>query len=327
MLVRILEGNETPYYIQNNPEIYIRTADTSHIVKLASAEAQRLLYSKRLEAMDYQKQNILLSERVYIAFIRKSQRELDLMVASEKDNYKRNHPDDTAMTNFRSRFYTGKLGKPDADCTILIQPYYPVKAILDLKNLYDYIGEMRVETRAIHPFPNIFESNQTIPEGAIFSYVNNELGGVECQQIYGKGFIYHKKQLDVMYGNEYCVFLNHLGEMLYQVLEFGRRLYKKTGYQGSINGLIQLEGVENKLLYHINPTYSGDYFSGLARRGFLDTYTWDINLNTYQLSAKDEFLNYYHETINRIYWDIGYKERITKHAILTFMSANNWIIE
>jgi hypothetical protein len=323
ILVRILEGNETPYYIQNNPEIYIRTADTSHIVKLASAEAQRLLYRKRLEALDYQKQNILFTEKVYLAFIRKSQRDLQLMAASEREDYIRKHSD--KLNDFRSRIYSGKLGIPKADCTILIQPYYPVKAIFDLKNLYDYIGELRVEARAAQPFPSIFGLNHTIPEGVIFYYVDNEIGSVKCQQIYGKGLIYHKKQLDIVYENEHCVFLNNLGEMLYQVLEFGRRLYEKAGYQGSINGLIELEGVENKLLYQINPSYSGSYFSGLMNRGFLATYTWNINLNTYQLSTKEEFINYYHEIVNKIYWNIGYKDGITKDAILVFMRANKWI--
>jgi hypothetical protein len=114
--------------------------------------------------------------------------------------------------------------------------------------------------------------------------------------------------------------------MLYQVLEFGRRLYEKSGYQGSINGFIELVGVENKLLYHIKPSYNpANHISSLTMRGLLDTYTWDINLNTYQLSTKGEFIKYYHEILNQIYWDIGYKEGITMDATLAFMRTNKWV--
>ena len=324
LLVRILEGNETPYYIQNKAEIHIRTEDTSDIVKLASSEAQKLLFKKRLEAIDYQKQNILFTEKVYLAFIRKSQRDLQLMSASEKDNYIRNHSD--KLNNFRRRIYTGKLGIPKADCTILIQPYYPVKAILDLKNLHDYIGELRVEALNANLFPSIFDSTQTIPEGVIFSYLDNELGLVRCEQIYAKGLIYNKKQLRIKHEEGDRVQLNIIGEMLYQVLKFGHRLYEKAGYQGSINGFIELAGVENMLIYPINPGYSyAGYISSLIKRGLLDTYSWDINLNTYQLSSKDDFINYYYDILNKIYLDIGYKEGITKEMTLGFMKTNNWI--
>src|SRR5829696_7959051 len=47
LLIRIFEGDRTPYYVQNDSNIYVRTGNIINLVDIASPEAQSLLFGKR----------------------------------------------------------------------------------------------------------------------------------------------------------------------------------------------------------------------------------------------------------------------------------------
>jgi Putative DNA-binding domain len=324
ILVRILEGKDTPYYVDNYPNIYVRTGDTSHPVSLASAEAQKLLYKKRDEAIEYQKLNIQLSDNVFASLTRKSQRELEILIVNDRKNYKEKNPSDKNLDNYKPQYFIGEFGVERGNCTVIIQPNYPSQALINLKGLDQYCSQEGV-TSTSGPFPLVTNHKQTIPEGIVYFRDDKETGHIRCEQVFAKGLIYNKRQIIYEQRGKLKVILNFLAEILYQTLEFGRKFYEKVGYQGSVVGSLELSGVENLLLLSISPNYTdAGTFDFESKLGLLDTYRWDVQVTTNTLSKKEEFTNYYHELLNKVCWDIGYPEGITEEGLLSFMKKNSW---
>ena len=75
ILVRIFEGDRTPYYVQNDANLYIRTGNITDLIGLASPEAAELLFGKKTKAEIARHNFIKRSAEIFKAANRRADKE------------------------------------------------------------------------------------------------------------------------------------------------------------------------------------------------------------------------------------------------------------
>ncbi len=85
LLIRIFEGDSTPYYVQNDSNIWVRTGNITNPVDIASPEALSLLFGKREKASRARSVFIEKADDVYEAALQRAERERLTLIAAEKE--------------------------------------------------------------------------------------------------------------------------------------------------------------------------------------------------------------------------------------------------
>ena len=76
VLIRVFEGNQTPYYPHNDSNIWIRTGSIKKSVEIALPEHAELLFKKTDRAENGRHQNIILANKNYEAFLQSAENEI-----------------------------------------------------------------------------------------------------------------------------------------------------------------------------------------------------------------------------------------------------------
>jgi len=294
ILIRIFEGDKTPYYVQNDSNIWIRTGNISNPIDISSPEWTELLVGKREKAEKARLSLMKMSDSVYVASLAQAEKERQTLISQAKqrgDGSERN-------------YYQKHFGSEVVMFTIFFQPFFPREALAQPQEILQKIQDISYPRNGYREFPDL---NQTaIPEG-IMHFKHNYGGYIESQQIYSKGLIYNK--LDVLSVNDQgkrIVYLSHIARRLFAVFKGAMNFYQMFGYQGVVKVNLTLDGVVDVYLSEIKP--DGFHFFGDDHEGLLQNYSWELDLETRELNDQEKFKQQFYQIIRNIYWNLGFKE-------------------
>lgn len=319
VLIRIFEGDRTPYYVQNDPNLWVRTGNISNPIEKASPEEVELLFGKKNRAEVTRRHYEERAYSIYKAALLDADEERKRLIVDEKVELDKKRAEGMA-TN--SRYVQSNLGTNTAMFTIVLQPFYPKKSLLAPQEILNSLDKLRVRA-GWGDFPDL--NMNPIPDGVINFFWRHDDGLIKCEQIYSYGLIF--LTLDVLSPDDQHrnnIYLSSMASVLYASLTVANRFYNLCGYQGGVVGKISLRGSRKAIVQPIVPsryTYFGD-----TKRSFLDAYDWEIDVDTALLENKFACQEYFIEKVKEFYWSLGYKPD-KEEVYKAFLKDRGWLIE
>lgn len=331
LLIRIFEGDQTPYYVQNyvqnDSNIWVRTGSISKPIDIASPKTLEMLFGKREQAQLARSIFINRAYEVYAAGLKRAELERKELIARKQEEFliekKRQGVENPNLANFRPMVTRSALGSNVAMCTVILQPYYPRRAFANPLELKESVQQFRAAGRYYGDFPSL--NIETIPEGILNFSWRQDNGLIECQQIYGHGLVFNS--VDVLRVNENKVkqlWLSSLGRLLFISLLASRNFYKHFGYQGGMIGYLLLDGVENVLINRIIP--SGWHSFPNHGKCLLNKYRLDIETETTTLNNPIALQDFFLSKMDEIY--IGFNMAPPRKDLMeAFLKEEGWLVE
>ncbi len=327
ILIRVFEGDRTPYYVQNDPKIYVRTGNITPSVDLASPEATELLVRKKENAEILRNLKIQQSNEIYEAALHRGEIERKKKIAVEKANYKRARQE--ALTQhqpppeFQSKIFQQELGSNASIFSVILQPYYPTP-IVTPRDIKERLTDIRDGDRTFRiNFPSV--NMEPIPEGVMTFSWREDYGGIHNEQIYSSGFVRLSKDvlnLDLETGYKF-IYISHLISLTFAVMKATTNFYKLFEYQGGIKGSLSLKSTED---IYIKPVLTGrETFPDDDKMGLLQHYYYPLELDTSILNDKKRFQDYFINLINEIFWIFGF-EHPHPDTVKAYLESHNWLV-
>jgi hypothetical protein len=324
ILVRVFEGDRTPYYVQNDANLYIRTGNITDPIGLASPEAAELLFGKKVKANLARQNYISRTDEIFKAAIKYGNKEKQQAIANEKENWKREQtPESTS--EFRSRYSMDPLGTNTSICTILLQPFFPKAAITTPQEILSKVNQFKIYDQYFGYFPEI--QLNPIQDGVMnFKWRPN--GHIQCQQVYATGLLYDADGVLQVSEKGRIIYLSSIAAKLFMILQSASNFYRLFGYQGGLRGFLRLENIEDAVVYPIVPHgYRLQPFFFEDRQGpILSKYEWELELDTALLHDPMSRQLFYLEKIQEIYWSLGY-ENVQEGIIEKFLEEHRWLVK
>ena len=308
ILVRVLEGDKTPYYKLNDSNIWIRTGSVSKPIDIASPEWTELLIGKAAKAKIARDNYIQMSQEVCSSALIREDHRRKRSIAKAKQ----------IGDGSETSFYQFNLGTQSIMCEVLIQPYFPRESLATPMTVKERINHYSF-TEGYSRFPDL--NMESMPNG-ILNFQSDVNGFIECQQIYSQGLIYHN--LDVLKVNKdgkRIVYLSYIAAEIFELLSSAKLFYKLFGYQGVLKGSINLYKTVEVTFHEITV---GGHFPRYISGGLLPNYHWELNLDTEILSNEDKFMEFFMSTLREIYWGLGYDD-LNEPLVHAFLRENRFI--
>lgn len=307
ILIRIFEGDKTPYYVQNDANIWVRTGNITNPIDIASPDALEILFRKRDKAENARSIYIKQSEDVFLAGLKRAEKNRKQLIAEERYKFEQeqkaagNEPVDFSQLN--SSNFQSELGSNTSMCTILIQPYYPKKAFFSPIEIKNAINEFSAQGyRYYFPDRTFIEM---IPFGTLSFQWRRNSGYIRVEQIFGNGLIYNSIDiLNIKEGSEKHIYLSNIGFYLFVTLKAASKYYDKAGYQGNLIGFIKLHKAEDIFIHPIKPngwSHHWEFYKSL-----MSTYIWDIDIETSIMKDDNSLKTYFKEFMNEVYVSFNY---------------------
>lgn len=323
VLIRVYEGIETPYYVYNDNNIWIRTGNVSKQIDIVSPEGNNLLFKKRERAEIWRIDNCNSANTNYEAFLKKAEKERIKEREIELENYeikKKQHEDPDSISPFRSQIVGENLGSSVSMLKIIIQPFFQQEGFVRPLDIEPIIYESR-SRNTIYEFPglNNFES---ISEGMIsFGWVRSD-GEITCQQIFANGLVFSANDILRPSKNGPATHLGWFTGELYITLLGMKKIIEKFGYRGSIIGEISVENIEGVIISPI----TGTMWLGEEKTSAFNRRSWQIILDTQILFDEDKLKSYVTEITRDIHWSFGYKD-IQKKITTDYLVKEGYLKE
>ncbi len=195
VLIRIFEGFNTPYYVFNDPNIWIKTGDLRSKIDLASARDIERLFGKRNEAAFLRNNAMIQSEEYFIAALRRAERERRILIRKEKDDYTKESEllqKKGINTNpFQSQIYQNPfIPSPPEVCKIVLLPYYPHESFSNPIEIKDFIENS--DQRKKSGFPG--DTLETLPQGIINFSWTHSTGLYSCFLAWANGLLFLRRR-------------------------------------------------------------------------------------------------------------------------------------
>lgn len=306
ILVRVFAGDNTPYYVQNDSNVYVRTGNITKKIDIASPDGLELLFGRKEKAEKARKIHLMMSAEIY-----------DAEVGQEEKKIVREAQEANSHTLFNG---WGFISVDEAVCEITLQPYFPIKSIAVPKQIKDEIEEIRFKNSHF-TFPQL--NIRPSPKGIkYFSYIKSG-NLIESQQVFGQGLIHNKftASRERQGGEIKVVNLWLIAIRLFGMLQFAKKFYSKYGYNGMLIGEININGLKDTLVMQIIPSGWDFWEDDKHRDGLLNRNSWDIKIDTNILNKKEELRKYYINLLREIYWDLGF-ENIQEDVIDAFLKQD-----
>lgn len=327
ILVRIFEGSMTPYYVQNDPRIYVRTGNITPSVDLASPDATELLINKKEKANQLRNIKIKQSNEIYESSLRRAERERKQQIAIERTNYERTKREaqeqGQPLPSYQSRYFQQELGTDTSILTILLQPFYP-KPFTNPSEIKNKLMEIRDGERTFRiEFPNL--NAEPIPEGVMHFNWGTDDGSIHFEELNASGLI--RLSRDVMNANRDTgykgIYISHIISFSFAVMKATANFYKLFGYHGGIKGLISLNSAEGVFM---KPILTGrEMFPDDEKVGLLPHYSYIIDLDTTILNDNKLFQEYFINLINELFWTFGY-EHPHPDTVKAYLESHHWYV-
>ncbi len=319
VLIRIFEGDRTPYYVQNDSNLWVRTGNISKLIERASPEEAELLFGKKNKASLARKNYRIRANDIYRVALDRGEEERKRLIVEEKVELDKKRAEGVAS---KSKYVQEKLGGNTAMFTVVLQPFYPQRALISPHEIMNSLDQLRVRA-GWGDFPDL--NMDPIADGVLSFEWREYDGFIKCEQIYSYGLIY--LTIDVLspddQGNK-TVWLSSMASVMFVALLVADKFYNLCGYQGGVVGKISLEGCRDAIVRTIVPSrYT--YF-GQTKKSFLDSYNWNIEVDTALLSNKLALQQYFLEKIKELYWSLGYKPD-KDNVYKAFLKDHGWLTE
>ncbi len=323
VLIRVFEGDETPYYAHNDSNIWIRTGNICKPIDIVSPEGAELLFKKSERAEMGRMQNRDAAESNLQSFLKRAEKQRLREIEIEKENYetkKRQHEDGDNFPPFKSQIVQSPIGQKVSLLKILVQPYYPHGEFIRPLDIEPIILEAR-SRNAIYEFPanQMYES---ITEGMVYFDWSRGDGEVQSQQIFANGLGYSVH--DVLRPTREGRPVTHLGWLageVYITLVGMKKILEKFGYQGTLIGKVSIDNIEGVI---INPIiermFPDNKTSVFAHR------TWPLRLDTRILSESEKLQEYVTELVRDIHWSFGYKD-VSRQITMKYLFEKGYLKE
>jgi hypothetical protein len=317
ILVRIYEGDRTPYYVHNEANIYVRSGNITDPISLASPEAVELLVGKKDKARLARENYIRIAKENYEAGLKAEEKKRLKLIAEEKAKTQEGQP-------LQSQYYQKPLGSEVSMLTILLQPYYPQKALCTPRDIKANIEQIRYHKDGID-FPDL--NQKPIQEG-VFRFEHNYDGGLSCQQVFSTGLLYLAKDVLRQDASRRHIYIETIAVYYVMLLKALTNFYSQFNYQGAIYGYMELEGINGAQLKRIVPNgYRGGTFWHKDEEVPLkNNYLWQIELETSllhnDLALQDHIIGF----IKEIYWSLGYAD-VSDDLLRAFLKQYGWLVE
>ncbi len=308
ILIRIFEGDETPYYIHNNGTVWIRTNNISkELIDIASPDYANLLYKKTEQSNEKREYYYARAKDVLDACLYLANKQISIATTRAGNEYV-----------YREHFST-----PKRLLSVSIIPHYPHNQLVLPSNLSEEIIEYRSTGHTYTDFPHT--EHKAIPEGiTTFNYDRNG-NTFTNEQIYAQGLLFYISTLkNIGNDNREQMNMHYVLGKIFVIFQAAHNFYKRYEYQGVVKGKVELSGAQGVTLF---PGEDGGYHGSVDI--LLSRYYWEINTDTRVLLDKDELLNFFVALSSTICWDLGFKnfnsESLRKHIIEHFYDRSRWV--
>lgn len=311
VLIRINEGDEAPYYVQNDSNVWVRTGNVSNSINIASPNELELLFGKKKKAEKARNLYLKMAEEVYENALKREEenRKRQIELAKRKGD------------GSEKAIYSNVLGSDASLCRISVQPHFPAEALLKPQEIKENLHEIQFNSHGYmfpqdHMLPN--------PQG-LFFFGQDYDGRIECQQIYGQGLIhlvYDVREEDES-GRKF-VPCWRIALKLFEMLQFAKSFYAKSGYQGGLDGFISLDNMENVYIDKLKVRHGFSFDND--DKSLLPYYKLDIRIDTNILKNEDSLKKWYVDTLRELHWYFGY-DNIQDSAVDSFLREAGFSFE
>jgi hypothetical protein len=323
ILIRIFEGDQTPYYVQNDANIYIRTGNITDLIDLASPDAAELLFSKKDKAALARQNYTNRTDEIFKAALKRANIQRLRAIAEKKEIWKQQNPD--SKEEFRSEYPMDPLGTNTSMCTILLQPWFPKRAITTPQEIKSKAGNFTIN----YPYTGTFPNYKLRPiQDGVMSFDWNQNGFIQCEQIYATGLIYDTEDVSRVADNRKNIYIETVASKLFVILFSASKFFQMFGYQGGLKGFLSLENIDGAIIFPIVPNgfhFDPFYFEDM-QEPILSKYEWDLDLDTTLLNDPIIRQEYFIEKIREIYWSLGY-ENVKQEVIEKFLEQYGWLVK
>src|SRR6266700_429675 len=320
ILVRIYEGERTPYYVQNNANIWVRTGSIGNPIETSSPDWTELLFGKKEKAQLARSNYLNRAKEVFESALRRANFERMRLIRSEygqNNNLNKDIPQ-SPREPFKSKYYTQELGSQAAMCTFVLQPFFPARALTEPREIKRRLNELN------HPasYYNLWNNTEPIPEGVLSFEWNKQTGLISCKQIYATGLLYLSEDVLSVQADESTISTLIILARLFMSFKHATNFYRLFGYQGGLQGSLTLKGVKETIVYPLEwDNRMRTIIHGVKRALMLD-YSWELaDLDTLLLFDEKTFQSYFIELAKRIEWDLGYDDT-DDNLVKQFLKAN-----
>jgi hypothetical protein len=324
ILVRIYEGDRTPYYVQNNANIWVRTGSIGNPIDTSSPDWTELLFGKKEKAQLARSNYLNRARDVYESALNRAEHERLRLIKPEWEQYNKQNKDipQSQREPFTAKYYSQELGSQAAMCTFVLQPFFPARALTEP-------GEIKRRLNEISHPPNyysLWNSAEPIPEGVLSFEWNQHTGLISCKQIYASGLLYLSGDVLSVRADENTVSTLTILARLFMSFKQAINFYRIFGYQGGLQGSLTLKGVKGALVYPLEWDNRMRTFMHGVKRALMSDYSWELaDLDTLILFDEKTFQAYFIELAKRIEWDLGYDDT-DDNLVKQFLKANGWLV-
>ena len=302
LLIRIMEGDQTPYYVFNDPNIWVRTGNIKKAIDSANPKQVEILFGKKNKAELYRSLLIKQADETFNAGLQNAERERLSNIAEEKRKYdeeiKIPKQNGLIVEPFKPTTYLKELGAESSMCKVILMPFFPNQILAKPNELKEMAAELNVRQQ--------YDSQDvtTTPYGIINFLWFNHNGYIECHQIFSNGLNYYNSDVEEGYGEKgKVIMLGFIVGAFYRILRSTKNYYEKTGYNGGIVGSIELNDVAGMRIREIVPN---NFISSRNRVDcLLPNYYWGLKTDTSVLSNPEKLKNWFYDNINNIYIYLG----------------------
>lgn len=300
ILIRVLEGDKCPYYLHNNSIIYVRTGNITRLIDTASPDDIEKIFEKRKLSLKYRAVAIRKARETFSSAI------------------ERFKPQDTRSPIFSKSKYDDKM----LTIETILTPFYPKNEIANPRELFDHISNKIFRLPDSLFVPRI--RAESIPDGVMKIDFTNNSNYISCLEIFSTGLVFSTQSRNIEEREsekvKYLYYLENFMDYLYSLLIFSRELYEKYQFLGSNKLIIKISFPHD---YSLTRVSESTFHTLTQRKGLMDSYTWNIDLDTNILTSVDLLKNMYIELFEKIHWDLGFDDPKEKEDIINYMNKKN----
>jgi hypothetical protein len=303
LLIRILEGMQTPYLVFNDPNFWMRTGNIKKAIDLANPKQVELLFEKKTNAERLRSILLNQADEIFESALIRAEKERLTQISEERRTYEQEIQPAKAkgliVEPFKSIAYPDKLGRNSSMCEIYLQPYSPDSSLMNPQGLLKEKHKILLRPA----YEDI--KTETTPYGIVQFLWSSYNGYIECHQIFSKGLVYYNSDVEET-GSEKnkMIMISFVVGALHRIITATKSFYEITKYQGSIVGGIALKDVQGMRIRQITPNgYSWGRNHNYSC--LLPEYHWGIEIDTSILFDTEALKKWFYEKINEIYIFLG----------------------
>jgi len=328
ILIRINEGSMTPYYVQNDPRVYVRTGNITPSIDLASPDMLELLIKKKEKADNLRNLRLKELRDIYDASVREGERDRLNNIFQEKQEYERQSKilvaEGKTPVPYVSRIFPTELGKNLSMCEIVLQPFYPKDVLMEPHEIKDRLMEIRDSNGKFNiDYPSLNpESSLNGIRNFGWSKYDGEIR-FELINSYGMfAFFYDILTKNISRGKK-LIYLSHPAYFMFHLFKAATNFYKLCGYQGGLVGTLSITGVEGITLDQqlTNSMFPDDGVVGLMPR-----YDISLELDTSILNDDHLFQEFFIKKVKEFMWSVGCGS-ISENQVKGMLKIHNWLVE